>query len=254
MCGCRAVAEDAQAVTLSAIRVAAWLAGIDRARFGEEVVAKDGAGAAARIGPRQMQADAPVVREGEGDRRVGQCDALDGVGAMRELGGFRLEEFPPRRRVVVEVAHLDDGAGAERGRFRCGAGFGVQAPGMARVLLAAGQRQARDGGDRGQRLAAEAKRGDSFEVVERGDLRRGVAGQREREFILGDAAAVVGNADQFDAAFLQLDLDRLTAGVEGVFEQFLEYRRGALDDFAGRNLADQQVGKKVDRRRGGRVF
>jgi hypothetical protein len=114
--------------------------------------------------------------------------------------------------------------------------------------VAAGQRQARDRGDRGQRFAAEAERGHTFEVVERGDFRGGVAGQRQREFILGDAAAVVGNADQFDAAFLQLNLDRLAAGVEGVFEQFLENGGGSFDHFASGNLADQQVGEAGDGR------
>ena len=120
--------------------------------------------------------------------------------------------------------------------------------------VAAGQRQARDRGDRGQRLAAEAERGDTFEVVERANFRGGVAGQRQREFIPGDAAAIVGNTDQLDATFFELDLDRLAASIEGVFEQFLEHRRGALDDFASGNLADQQVGKKMDRGRRGRVF
>ena len=112
---------------------------------------------------------------------------------------------------------------------------------MDGALLAAGQRQARDGGDRSQRFAAKAKRGDAFEVVERGDLRRGVAGQREREFILGDAAAVVADADQLDAAFFELDLDGLTAGVERVLKQLLEHGGWAFNDLAGGDLADQEV-------------
>jgi hypothetical protein len=187
------------------------------------------------------------VREAEGDRRVGQRDALDGVGAVGEFGGFGLEEFPPGRRVVIEVAHFDDGAGHQRGRFRLGAGF-AESPGVAGAAFSAGQRQARDRGDRGQRLAAKAERGDAFEVVERGDLRGGVAGQGEREFVPGDAAAVVADADQLDAAFFELDLDRLAAGVERVFEQFLEHRSGSFDDFAGGDLADQQVGNTLRRR------
>jgi hypothetical protein len=34
---------------------------------------------------------------------------------------------------------------------------------------------------------------------------------------------VVADADQLDAAFFELDLDRRAAGVEGVLEQFLEH-------------------------------
>ena len=69
-----------------------------------------------------------------------------------------------------------------------------------------------------------------------------MAGQCERELVPGDAAAVVADADQLDAAFFELDQDRLAAGVERVLEQLLEHRGGAFDDFAGGDLADQEVG------------
>jgi membrane-associated protein len=113
-------------------------------------------------------------------------------------------------------------------------------------LLAAGQRDARDGGHRSQRLATKAEGTHPFEVVERMDLRRRVPEQGQRQFVARDAATVVTDADQLDATFFELDLDRRTAGVEGVFKQFLEYRRRPIDDFAGSDLADQQIGQQVD--------
>ena len=106
----------------------------------------------------------------------------------------------------------------------------------------AGQRHARDRGDRGQRFAAEAVAGDALQIVERGDLAGGMAGERQRQVVGFDAGAVVGDADQPDAAFLQLHVDFRRAGVEAVLEQFLEHRSGPLHDFAGGNLADEQVG------------
>ncbi len=75
-----------------------------------------------------------------------------------------------------------------------------------------------------------------------------MAGQRQRELVLGDAAAVVGNADELDAAFLEMHLDRLAAGIEAVFEQFLENGGGSFDHFASGNLADQQVREAGDGR------
>ena len=128
-----------------------------------------------------MQADASVVRERKGDFWVRQRDALDRFGAMREFGGFRLEKLPPGRRVVVQVAHFNDGACTKRGRFRRGTRFGAQAPGVACALLPAGQCQARDGSDRGQRFTAEAERGDAFQIVERCNLRRRVALEGQRD-------------------------------------------------------------------------
>ena len=168
MGGQGAMAEDAQAV-------AAW-PGIDGARFGEEIVAENGAGTSARVAFCQVQADAPVVRERESDFRVGQRDAFDGFGAMGELGRFGFEEFAACRRVVVKVTHFDDRAGGERRRFRRCAGFSNEAPGVAGTMLAAGQREAGHGSNRGQRLAAKAESGHLLQIIERGDLRGGMAG------------------------------------------------------------------------------
>ena len=42
-----------------------------------------------------------------------------------------------------------------------------------------------------------------------------------------------------------LDRDVARAGVEAVFEQFLERRGGPFDDFAGGDLVDQQIGQDM---------
>ena len=220
--------------------------GFDGARLVQEIVAQDGGGAAACVALCEVQAGAAVVGQGEGHRRMGEGDAFDGVGTVRKLGRFGLEEFAPRRRVVVKVAHLDHRAGGQRGRLRLGVVVRSQAPGVAVVAAPTGQRQPGDGGDGGQGFAAKAHGGDAFEVSQRGDLGRGVAGQRQREVVAGDAAAVVGDADELDAALLELDLDGGAARVEGVLDEFLDHRGGAFDHLAGGDLADEQVGEKLD--------
>jgi hypothetical protein len=66
--------------------------------------------------------------------------------------------------------------------------------------------------------------------------------QRPRQVGLRDADAIVGNAQQLDAALFKPDLDCTGARIERVFEQFLEHRGGAFDHLAGGDLVDQGVG------------
>ena len=71
-----------------------------------------------------------------------------------------------------------------------------------------------------------------------------MARDRQRQFVGGDAAAVVADADQADAAFLEVDVDAARAGVERVLDQFLDDGRRPFDDFAGGDLVDQGFGKR----------
>ncbi len=139
---------------------------------------------------------------------MGECDALDGLGAMGKLGCFRFKEFSPGRGVVVEVSHLDDGSGSERRRLRLRSVVCGKAPGMGVIGPAAGKRKARDGSHRSQGFAAKAHGGNAFEIVECRDFRCGVSGQGQRQLIAGDAATIVDDADELDATFLKLNLNR----------------------------------------------
>jgi hypothetical protein len=46
-----------------------------------------------------------------------------------------------------------------------------------------------------------------------------VTGQRQRQVIGGNAAAIVTHPQQLDAALLDIDIDAFGAGVEAVFQQ-----------------------------------
>ena len=118
--------------------------------------------------------------------------------------------------------------------------------GPVRVCWMRDDAQPRHGADRGQRLAAKAEGGDGGEVIERGDLARGVPADRDRQLLGGDAAAVVAHAHEADAAALDVDFDAVCAGIEAVLDQLLDDRGGALDHFAGGDLIDELAGEDAD--------
>ncbi len=111
---------------------------------------------------------------------------------------------------------------------------------------AAGQGELRHRRHACQCFAAKAHAGDLLKVIQRGDLAGGVAHQRQRQFILGDALAVVTHAQQFDTAAFQLHCNVRRTGVQAVFQQLFQGRSGALDDLSGGDLIDEQVGQQPD--------
>ena len=113
---------------------------------------------------------------------------------------------------------------------------------MAAAGLAAGQRQPRHRGDAGQPFAAKAHAGHPFQIAQAADFAGSVARERQRQIVGVDARAVVLHADQFDAAAGQLDADVVGAGVQAVFDDFLQCVGGALHHFAGGDLVDEMVG------------
>ena len=226
---------------------------IQRPRLGEEVVADDFAGAPLKVmrsgipwdGAGETAFLAAVVAEAEGDVGPRQRHAPQHLVAMGVFGGVGLEKLAPCRGVEVEVGDLDHRAAVERGGFNAAA-LAAQAIGVGLRGLPAGDRNAGHGGDRGQGLAAKAEAGDAFQVVKAGYLARGMARQGQRQVVGGNAAAVIGDTDQAYAAFFELHVDLRGAGVEAVFQQFLEHRGRALHHLAGGDLADQQVGQWFD--------
>jgi len=220
-------------------------AGVERARMRKEVVADDFPCPTLKVGAGETALRGSVVAQREGDIGTGKRHAPQHLVAVGEFGGLGLEELAPRRGVEIQVGDLDHRAGGQRGGFDVG-GIAAQAPGVGLRGMLAGNRDPGDRGDRGQRLAAEAVAGDALEVVEAADLARRMTRQRQRQVVGADAAAVVGDADQAHATFFELHVDARGAGIEAVFQQFLEHRGGAFDHLAGRYLADQEVRQRLD--------
>ena len=117
---------------------------------------------------------------------------------------------------------------------------------LRRIGRAAAEHQPADFGDRGQRLAAEAERADREQVVGRANFARGVTRRGQRQFVRGDAAAVVGHADQFAAALLDRDVDSRRAGIDRVFEQLLHNAGRPLDHLAGGDFVHDARRKLLD--------
>ena len=68
----------------------------------------------------------------------------------------------------------------------------------------------------------------------------------EESVVAAHAVTVVDDADELAAAGFDLDTNAGSAGVEGVFEEFFDYRCGAFDDFAGSDLIGDLIGKYMN--------
>jgi len=171
-----------------------------------------------------------------------QRDALDGVQAVGVFGLFAAQELAPRGDVVEQLAHVHARAHGtrRRGRIRLAGG---ELPGLRVSGGARAQGQVGDRGDRGQGLAPEAQGGHRLQLRQGGDLAGRMALQGQWQLVGRDAVAVVGHQDAADAAAVQADFDGPGAGVQGVFQQFLQHGGGAFDDFARGDLADEDVGQ-----------
>jgi hypothetical protein len=127
------------------------------------------------------------VPDGEADVGPRQRMAAHRLEAVRQLGGVGLEELAARRRAEEQLLHFDvvpvARAAGRNSPLRASSRKALAWPGAARQQAQLGHR-----GDGGQRLAAKAHGGDRFQVLQRADLAGGVAAQRQRQFLAGDAA------------------------------------------------------------------
>jgi hypothetical protein len=182
------------------------------------------------------------VAETDLQSRHGQGQSRDGLAHVTELGGSRAHEPPSDRRVEKEIPDFD--AGARRAIPRAHRGQFAAVTGDLRALLRVGgprlQSHLGDTADRRQCLTSEAERGDTVQIIGVGQFAGGVAGEGERQVGGGNAVAVVDDADQVGAALLQIDFDSPAAGVDRVFQQFLDDARRSFDHFAGGDFRHDQ--------------
>jgi len=196
----------------------------------------------------QHQHRAAVVAEPETDARPAQGNGAQPVLDVAELGALGAQELAPRRDVEEQVADLDRGADRVRRRRRRADAtvLGVDPPAVVVAGGARDQGETGDRGDRGQGLAPEAQAGDPQQVVEVGDLGGGVAGQGQGQLPGRDADAVVAHPHQPGTAGLDLDLDAVGAGIQGVVQQFPDHGGRPLHHLAGGDLVDQGIGQDAD--------
>jgi hypothetical protein len=224
-----------------------------RAIDGEEprgdVVTPQGADSVAEVTRGGRRQNGPrVVGHAQVHVRVRQGQLSEGAQARGQLGRGRLEELEPCGRVEEQVAHLHARApvGWDFEALLDRAALAGQAEARGAPPRAARQREAGDGANGRQRLAAEAQRRDGVQVLVVLELGGRMALERQRQLLRRHADAVVGDADQRAPAVAQVDGDSGGAGVERVFDQLLDGRGRALDDLAGGDLVDQVVRQPSD--------
>ena len=224
----------------------------DLDRVGAEVGAENVAearqapgGAGERRGIRHRRA--LLAGEREGDVGPAHGEAAHHLAHRLGLGAVLFEEFEPRRRGVKQVAHLDARALAERGRLRrrFHAGIDLDRPGVRLAPVARRDRKPRHRADRRQRLAAKAERRDGNKILV-GELRGGVALDRQRQIGARHALAVVGDADEPPPAAVGEDVDAARAGIERVLDQFLHHARRPLHHLARGDAVDDGFGELAD--------
>ena len=180
---------------------------------------------------KQSEADAAVVLECKGNVGLRQRDAAERFLAVAVLGGICAQELASRRGVEEQFVHRH----RRSARQRCGlwhadfAGVDLDAPRVRLVARARGERYACDRSDAGQRFAAKSQRRDAFEITRRRELRRCVTGNRELQVLALDAPAVVGDANQLDAAAGERDVDFRRTGI-------VLFSRSSFNAAAGRSI------------------
>ena len=102
-----------------------------------------------------------------------------------------------------------------------------------------------DRGNRWQRLAAEAERGNPAQVLGSPDLARGVALDGQPGVIRLHAFPIVLNANLLLAAELDVNRDAAGAGIDGVLDELLDDGGWAFDDFSRGNLIGEVRGKRT---------
>ena len=222
---------------------------IDERRMNDECIGKERFDAGAAAACDKPMRDAAIVLQRQALFRMSECNSSERFVAMRPLSTFGAQELAPRGRVEVELLDGDCRASGER----CGGNrthrpaFDFDAPRMRPPIGARGERETRHGGDRCQRFTAKSKRRDRLEIGDRGDFRCRMPRDCERKVFAFDAGAVVGYAQALDAAASEVDINLRRARVKAVFEHLLQRGGRPLDDFAGGDLVDQQIGQRANR-------
>ncbi|MNZ93855.1 hypothetical protein D3C78_1129460 [compost metagenome] len=168
---------------------------------------------------------------------------------MIEFGLLGAQELAPRRGIEEQVADFHAGADRMRRRLHARlhvAALGFHLPGLLGVGGARGHGQARYRADRSQRLAAEAQAHHPLQVFQLADLAGGVARQGQRQVVGRNAAAIVTYAQELDATLLHFDVDAPGAGIQAVFQEFLDHRGGSFDHLARGDLVGQPRTQQLD--------
>jgi hypothetical protein len=91
--------------------------------------------------------------------------------------------------------------------------------------------------DAGQRLATKSQGRQRWQVVDRADLAGRKPLQRQSGILGMHATAVIRDLDETSPAIDQFNVNTRAPSIEGIVQEFLQYRSGALDDLPSRDAA-----------------
>jgi len=205
----------------------------------------------------QVEDGLAVVAQIERHIKTCQRQALDHFLQVIEFGLFGFEKFAPCRGVEKQVAHFNRGAHRMRSRLNPGrhvAAFGLDLPGLIGTTGARGQGQARHGTDGSQRLTAKAQAHHPLKVFQITNLAGGVTGQRQRQVVAGNTAAIVTYPQQLDPGLLHVHINALGTRIEAVFQQLLDHRSRAFNYFARSDLVSQARAEQFNPRAAAQCF
>ena len=157
-------------------------------------------------------AEGMAAIDGQFEAHIGPTErvGVDGAADEGRFGRDRAEKLQARGHMLEEVAHRDGRplrAAARPLRDRP-ATIDLHLEALVAAERAGEEREARDGGDAGERLAAEAERGDVLQIRERADFARRVRLDSEAHIVRRHADAVVRDADEVAPALANLDAHR----------------------------------------------
>ena len=180
----------------------------------------------------------PVRAEREADIRMGERVQGEDGADVRLFGLVGAEELAADRHVEEEVADFDvrPGRRADVAHLLQFAARDRQLDPRLVLRTPRLDQHPRDGGDGGDGLAPEAEGVDPLDVLDVGNLARRLPFQTEQRVVAVHAAAVVPHADQLAPAGGDGDVNPFRAGVDRVFDQFLDDGGGTLDDLPRRDF------------------
>ena len=183
---------------------------------------------------RQVEDFRLVHQVAEADVRMSKHRVLHEARYVPELRGVGLQKLRPDRHAEEKVFDADGRAlGARRVADRH-VRSSLHLDAGRRSPISRGRRHLKAGNarDRRKRLAPEAQGPDVGDVDCRPDLAGRVAHQGHLRVFPRHAAAVIGDRYEFASAFHNFDANTPGAGVQGVLDELLDHRGGALHHFA----------------------
>ena len=173
--------------------------------------------------------------EFDADLRVAERHVPYVICHKSALAGVLFKELHAGGGVVEQILHPDGGAHSTGGRLPAlllAAGDAV-ASGKLVHLGAGEQLYPRYAGNGSQCLAPEPQRMDAVQVIWLFNFAGGVADEGRWDILGINTGAVIADLNQLYAAGLDADGDLRCAGVNGVFQQFLDHRCRALHHLTG---------------------